>query len=79
MVANFGDRPDTILIGQKVAATDLHPSSIIETNISHGEVFGIEENEKLSYKKRNLDARDTTFINKHLADLRESHMQEDET
>ena len=42
-------------------------------------MFGIEENEKLSYKKRNLNARDTALINKHLADLRESHMQEDET
>ena len=79
MVANFGNKPVTILKGQRVATTDPHPSSIIETNLSHGEVFGIEENEKLSYRKRNLNARYIALINKHLADLRESHMQEDET
>ena len=51
MVANFGDRPVIILKVQRVATTDPHPSSLIDTNLSHGEVFGIEENEKLSYRK----------------------------
>ena len=78
-VANFGKHPVTILKGQRVATADPHPTSITESNVAHGEIFGIEQDEKNSYRKRNLDAHDTALINKHLADLRESHMKEDDT
>ena len=78
MVTNFGTNPVLIRKDQRVAVADPHPTSITESNITHGEVFGINEKDKQSYKKRQMSARDTELINKHLADLRESHMKEDE-
>ena len=78
MVTNFGTTPVLIRKDQRVAVADPHPTAITESNITHAEVFGITEEDKQSYRKRQLSARDTALINKHLSDLRESHMKEDE-
>lgn len=49
MIGNFGDKPITLLKGQRVANADFHPLAITESLISHAEVFGIEENERHTY------------------------------
>ena len=97
LVANFGNHPKRLTAGQRIATAKPHPTSIVESKISHAELFGLtdaedqpstdgtnskdesETNQPNEYRKRNYNARDAAVINKHLADLRESHMSDDET
>ncbi len=86
LIANFGDQPTTLLRNQTVAKAKPHPTSIKESNISHGELLGIlkegtpsGESKTNTYRKRNVDARDAETINKHLADMREAHMGSEES
>ena len=87
LISNFGNHPYQVRKGQHVANAASHPTAMLETNMSHAEMLGIDEevkapkvnpNKNTAYKKRELDVRNTDVINKHLSDLRESHMDEDE-
>ena len=39
LVANFGDHPKTLALGQVVATADVNPSNLVESNVSHAEVL----------------------------------------
>lgn len=78
MIANFGNKPITLLRGQRVATANPQPAAIAESNISHAQIFGIESDAKQIYRKRDFNARDTALINQYLADSRNSHMNEEE-
>ena len=91
LVANFGEHPKTLLENQHIANASLHPTSIVESTISHAQFLGLvpdappyqtEQNgptKPSMFRKREQSAKDPALINKHLADLRESHMEKDET
>ncbi len=84
LVANVGKQPHTFDAGQRIAKAEPHPSTIFESNISHAELFGLTEETSRpqaitnKYRKRDLHAKDESLINKHLSDLRESHMEDDD-
>ena len=87
LVANIGHQPITLLKGQKIARAEPHPTSVVESDIMLAEMLGIAEEEpstdvkmKNTYRKRPglQSGHDAELINKHLADLRESHMEQDE-
>ena len=84
LVANFGNGPITLLKGQKVAMADSHPTGVVESDVMLAEMLGmtnesdVPRDGKKTYQKRQVDVKDTEIINKHLADLRESHMEKDD-
>ena len=87
LVANFSNHTVTLLKNQKVATAEAHPTSIMETEATLADMLGMTKEEPSSqedvqtnntYRKRKMNARDTELINKHLADLRESHMEKDD-
>lgn len=63
-ISNFGDKPNPLLKGQRVATTDSHPSGLTETHISQAGIFGIEENDRHTYRKRIFSACDTVLSDK---------------
>ena len=84
LVANFGKHPKLLLHKKHVATAKPHPTTLVESNISHAEILGLisdEEanvNRKNLFRKRDFNAKDISLINKHLADDREKHMGDDE-
>ncbi len=87
LMANFGKGPITFLKGQKVANAESHPTSVVETDLMLAEMLGIaveHEGNDVSidgsntYRKRKITTKSVDTINQHLADLRESHMEQDE-
>ena len=84
LVANFGKHPKLLLPKQHVETAKPHPTTLVESNISHAEMLGLisdEEangNRKNLFRKRDFNAKDISLINKHLADEREKHMGDDE-
>lgn len=77
MIANFGDESVTLLRGQQIASSDPRHSASVESPITHEELFGIDENERHTYKRRASSPRDTALNNKYPADSR-NHMNEEE-
>lgn len=55
-----------------VANADDHPTSLMESDISHGEMLGILYTTTTKYRKREHDANNTDLMNKQLADEREA-------
>ena len=52
----------------------------MESNVSHAEMLGLVDDKTDNlYRKRNLNARDTTLINQYIQDSRNSHMDAEET
>ena len=87
IVANLGKTTRTLLKRQTIASAKPHPTTLHESGISHADILGlaIEQPQHSSndgnpnaYRKRQYNVRDTDTINQHLADMRESHMEEDE-
>ena len=83
LIANMGRESITLLKGQKIAAAEAHPTTIIESDVMLAEMLGCTREDagakkKSTYRKRQAKANDTELINRHLADLRESHMEKDE-
>ncbi len=79
LVANFGNHPKQLALGQVVATAYANPTDLVESTISHAELLGLcDDKAAMRYRKRNADARDETVINNNLRDLRSSHMGEDE-
>lgn len=77
MIANFGNIPNNSLKEQQVATPSPRPSAIVESNVAHAQISGIEANEKHAYKERNLHLRYTALIDRNLATTRNSHMKEE--
>ena len=78
-VANFGDHPKRLALGQVVATAYANPTNFVESTISHAELLGLcDDKTAMRYRKRNANARDEAVINDYLRDLRNSHMSEDE-
>ena len=81
-VANFGKHPVILRSGQRIATAEPHPTTLIESSTTHGKVFGITESDPSvpqgKYRKRSTSVKDTKIINQHLADDRESHMDQDD-
>ncbi len=79
LVANFGNTNRRLLSGQAIAFAEPHPSSIMESDVSHAELLGLVDDKTAQlYRKRNLNARDTSVINDYLRDARSGHMGVDE-
>lgn len=79
MIANFSWKPVYLTKGQTVDIADEHPVALMESNITHGEMFGVMETKNV-YHKRNLSTRDIDVIHKHIAEAREASAYEaDET
>lgn len=55
-----------------VANADDHPTSLMESDISHGEMLGILYTTTTKYRKREHDANNIDLMNKQLADEREA-------
>ena len=76
LVANFGKHRKLLLPKQQVATAKPHPTTLVESNISHAEMLGLisdEEangNRKNLFRKRDFNAKDISLINNHLADDR---------
>ena len=83
VVANFGKHPVILRTDQRVATAEPPPTTILESNLTMGEVFNIESEDPtgqpVKHRKRNVSARDAKIINRHLANNWESHMDKDET
>lgn len=75
-IANLGKHPKTIAIGQTFSVAAEHPTSIMESPITHVELLCVAV-EKL-YRKRPCDARDEEVINQSLAKNREAAFGEKE-
>lgn len=85
LVSNLGEKPKTLLKEQTVANAKPNPTSMQESYISHGELFGIISKDtptggekSSSYRKRNIDGCDIGTIYKHLTDMHEAHIGSDE-
>ncbi len=79
LVANFGDHPKPLAVGQVVATANVNPTNLVESTMSHAELLGLcNDKTAMRYRKRNANARDEAVINEYLRDLRSSHMGEDE-
>lgn len=75
LVAHFSDYEVDVLPHQVLATAWEHIETLVESHISHAEVFGlILDDRDAKYRKRHMIARDIVTINKHLADHREHHM-----
>ena len=78
LVYNFGNHPFQLLLNRTIARSDDHPTNLAESHISHGELLGINEENKHN-KKRDINVKDIETINKNLADARkEEHGQVEE-
>ena len=53
MIANFGTAPVKLMHGQNVSNIDEHPTNLVESDISHGELLGIVSDDT-QYKKLNI-------------------------
>ena len=79
LVANFSDHPKKLLYKQVIADAEPHPSNIVEGYVSHAELLGLVDDATATmYRKRNINARDTSVINQYLGNERNSHMDEDQ-
>lgn len=79
MVDNFSSLLITLIPNQHVAKVDDHLNSLIESNISHGQMLRILDTSTTKYCEREYEAKDINLINKHLADECEAACgQEDE-
>ena len=79
LVANFSDNVVSLLPHQVIATAADHPETLVESHMSHAEVFGlIPDNRDTKFRKRPINTKDIDVINRQLADQRELHMGEDE-
>ena len=69
LVANFGESPHDLVPNQHIATTEEHPTSLIESHISHGEMLGLvtdaPSNDDGKFRKWVFNPRDTDVINRH--------------
>lgn len=86
LFSSFLDKQKTFCDRKTVVSETPYPSSIMQSGISHGELLGIiseytptAEEKSSSYHEQNIDERDTSPIEEHLADMREAHMASDES
>lgn len=69
-----------VMRNQRVANAQDHPKCFKESNLTHAEMLRItaeseESRNKINtYRKRQMYGHDAEIINRHLTDLRESHM-----
>ena len=83
VIVNFGDSPKKLLKNKRVATVQPHPTAVVESNITHAELVGLnmeetskddtvhaESKDKQSYKKRHMNARDAEIINRNLSYFR---------
>ncbi len=54
LVANFGNTPVMVNAGQSIATVETHPSTIVESDISHAEVLGLVDNDTEYLGERNV-------------------------
>lgn len=79
LVANFSDYPKKLIHNQVIASADEHPTNIVESEMSHGELLGlVDEDTAKMYRKRNLNARDASVINEYMKDKKSNNMESDE-
>lgn len=76
LIANFGNKPTTLIREQRAAIESSQPVAISESNIVHVQIFGIKIDEKQKYKKRNLNAPDAALINQYHANSGNSPIDE---
>lgn len=65
--SNFGEYAIDLLPHQVLAYASQHPQTIVESDITHEEMLSLIP-----------DDVDIAMINKHMADKREQHMEEDD-
>jgi len=76
LVANFGKHPVTLRPTQRIATAEPHPTTLLESKVTHGEVLGLVEDTPAptgKYRKRTTNAKDAKVINQHLADKGKSY------
>lgn len=76
LLGNVGKHRKTLTVGRTVAVAAEHPTLIMESPITHGEVLGVAV-EKL-YPKRPCDVKADEVINRYLAKNREEVFGEKE-
>lgn len=73
LVANFSHRTRDGLPYQVVAPISEHPETLVESNLSHDEMFGLIHYEgDTQFRKRHTSAHDIETIKKYLA----SHLKQ---
>lgn len=79
IVPDFGEQAIYFRPQQVVAYSSQHPKTIVESDITYAEVFGITVDDvDTKCSKRHVYAGDISIINKHLTDQWEQPMGEDE-
>lgn len=79
LVANFIDQTIDLLPHQVVAAALSNQKTLVESQLSHAEVFGLMPHDmNFKFRKQHNYAHDIETISKHLADNQEKHIGEEE-
>ena len=82
LVANFGESPHNVVPNQHIATAEEHPTSLIESHISQGEMFGLvpdaPSNDDVKFRQWVFNPRDTDAINRHISDERQKHLEDEE-
>lgn len=69
LMANFCDPTSDLQPHNVVEAASAHPHTLVESQISHAEMFGLlPEDRDSNFRKRHVGVRDTDTIEKHLTD-----------